>query len=97
MKSIAELIVRVANLAEAEGRAAKRNVVRVLSGGVIFLVAGGLVVSGFVALCAAIFLGLTEVIHPGWALAIVALGPLVAGLVCALIGVIVIRGEKRAR
>jgi hypothetical protein len=97
VKSIGELIVRVANLAEAEGRVVKRNVVRVLSGSVIFLVAGALAVSGFVALCAAIFLGLSEVIHPGWALAIVSLGPLVAGLVCALIGVIVLRDGKKGR
>lgn len=97
MKSIEELIVRTADLVEAEGRVARRNAVRVLSTAVIFLSASALTVSGVIALCAAAFLGLNSVMHAGWALAIVSLPPLGAGVVCGYVAVLNFRNDRRIR
>lgn len=96
MKSVGELVVRVAELAEAEGRLAKRNVAEVLIVAVMLAAAVVLIVSACIALCAAAFLGLATTMHPAAALAIVALAPLLAGAVSARIGLGMIGGRKRA-
>lgn len=95
MKSIGELVVHVAELAEAEGRLAKRNIVEVLLVAIIMLAACVFLLSAALALCAAAYLGLANTMHPAAALAIVALLPLAAGAISAGIGVRIIGGRKR--
>jgi hypothetical protein len=95
MKSVGELVVHVAELAEAEGRLAKRNIVEVLLLAIIMLGACVLLLSAAMALCAAAFLGLASTMHPAAALAIVALLPLTAGVISASIGVSIFSGKKR--
>jgi hypothetical protein len=86
LRSVQQFVVKVANLAEAEGRVAKYHIVNVLQATVLLVAAGTLVVVGVTALAAALFLGLNRVM-PSWlALGIVALVPLMLGVAGAMVG-----------
>ena len=86
MRSPSEFVVRVANLAEAEGRIARRKVVEIIAAAVLWLAAAMLMVAGLLALVAALYLGLRDVIAPHWAMAFVGLLPLGFGIVCFILG-----------
>ena len=93
MNTIIELILRVVDLLEAEGRNAKRHVVGVLAAVVVWLAALYFVLTGFFVVLGALFLGLNEVMHAAWALLIVSIVPLLLGVACVFIG----RGMVRER
>ena len=95
MRSVGELIVRVADLMEAEGRVARRNIVRLIFISVILVTAAMTLVAGILSLGAAVFLGLNSVMHPGWALAIVAFALIALGLFVTIVGTALFRQEGR--
>lgn len=66
-KHLSEFIVRVANLAEAEGRQLRAIVTRIGVGFAMLLAAALLVVLGIGAMALAMYAGLRESMHPGWA------------------------------
>lgn len=86
MRSLNQLVVKVANLLEAEGRVVRHHVTKMLQGGVMIAAAATLVVVGLVTITAAVFLGLRSVM-PAWlALGLVGLVPLVLGVMGAKMG-----------
>lgn len=86
MKALIDIVLRIAELAEAEGRAAKRNAVQLIAGGLVCLGAVGLLLIGAAALLGAIYLLLSQAMPPAGALTIVAFIPLFAGLIGVLAG-----------
>ena len=85
---LGEFVVRVANLVEAEGRAARRGAADFLLVACAYLAASLLTVASLIALAAAVFRGLIDGLNmpPGWAyfvsailLALLAGGAAVAG------------------
>jgi hypothetical protein len=67
LKSITELIVRIADLAEAEGRALRKAAARLGLSLSLMVVAAILILIGGLAILAGIWLGLRETIPHGWA------------------------------
>lgn len=86
MKALSEFVVRVANLAEAEGRLAREKVVEVIMAAGLFLAGALLAVAGLLTFVAALYLGLRSHISPAWAMALVAIIPLAASAACVLFG-----------
>ena len=66
-KHLSEFIVRVASLAEAEGRQLRAIVTRIGVGFATLVAAALLVVMGIGAMALAMYAGLREGMHPGWA------------------------------
>ena len=66
-KHLSEFIVKVANLAEAEGRQLRAIVTRMGVGFAMLVAAALLVVMGIGAMALAMYAGLREGMHPGWA------------------------------
>lgn len=58
MKSLTELIVRVADLAEAEGRVLRLVTVRLATSAIMFVIAGAVMLSGLAFLLWSLFAGL---------------------------------------
>ena len=73
MKHVSELLVKTANLAEAEGRQLRHAVGRLGIGLSFSLVAALLLLGGSSLLLAAIWIALTSSIGPAWASAITGL------------------------
>ncbi|MBC7835533.1 MAG: hypothetical protein H7Y88_10610 [Phycisphaerales bacterium] len=73
------MIVRVADLAEAEGRLLKRNVVKLSMGAAIGLVAAVLLLGGAVMLMIATYMAVADAASPPVA-------ALVVGLAAAMVG-----------
>ncbi len=71
IKTIVELVLRVTNLLEAEGRAARAGALQFVTAGAVMLIAALLALLGIIVLGAALFIGLVETMHPAWALVIV--------------------------
>lgn len=71
MQFIGEFLVRVANLAEAEGRLAWDRIAKLAVAILLFALAMIIFLLAVIALSTAAFLGLLEVMHPAGALAIV--------------------------
>jgi membrane protein implicated in regulation of membrane protease activity len=94
---LGEFVVRVANLVEAEGRAARRGAAEFLLIACAYLAAALLAVTSLVALAAAVFRGLVDGLNvpPGWAYLIssILLG-LLAGA-AALLGHTWLRRQRR--
>ncbi len=78
MKHVSELLVKTANLAEAEGRELRRAVGRLGIGFSFSIVAGLLLLVGSSLVLAALWLGLNTSMGPAWASAIT--GAVAAGL-----------------
>ncbi len=78
MRHVSELLVKTANLAEAEGRTLRRAVGRLGIGLSFSLVAALLLLAGSSMVMVAIWLGLNSSIGPAWSSAIT--GLLAAGL-----------------
>jgi hypothetical protein len=91
LKPLGEFIVRVANLAEAEGRVAKRHAVRLIGAALVWAAALLFLTAGGLAICGAIFLGLSELFPVAWALAFTALLPVAAGAGCVIAGYFLIK------
>lgn len=91
MNTLIELVLRLAGLVEAEGRAAKQNAVRVAAAVCIWVLATILVAVGLLGMATSMFLGLAEVMHPAVALLIVAALVIGIAVACALIGRSVLR------
>ena len=68
MRWLRHLIVATANLAEAEGRALRKVIFRVTFALALLLAFLAFAGAGFGLALAAMFRGLTDVWHPGWAL-----------------------------
>jgi hypothetical protein len=86
VQTLSEFVVRLADLAEAEGRLAQRKVVQVLQIALFWWAATILAVSGILLLTAAFYF-LLRVAFPQWAtFLIVAFVPLIAGGLCAVLG-----------
>lgn len=79
MPDVPELIVRAADLAEAEGRALRAITVRMALGLAVMLVACGALLGGTALLLAALYIATAERAGP-------AAGALVTGLVALAIG-----------
>ena len=79
MQWITELLVRAANLAEAEGRLLRVVVARMLTSFGLTLVAAGALLAGVLALLASLHLAVSQQAGP-------AVGALVTGLVAVLLG-----------
>lgn len=79
MQWITELLVRAANLAEAEGRLLRMIVARMLTSFGITLVASGALLAGVLALLASLHLAVSQ--QAG-----TAVGALVTGLVAVFLG-----------
>lgn len=79
MQWITELLVRAANLAEAEGRLLRVVVARMLTSFGLTLVAAGALLAGVLALLASLHLAVSQQAGP-------AVGALVTGLVAMLLG-----------
>lgn len=86
MRALSEFVVRVANLAEAEGRLLRQKVVEVISATLIWLGATILLVAGVLVLFAALYQGLKTQMAPHWALAITGLLPILLGGACFVLG-----------
>jgi hypothetical protein len=72
VRTIIELVLRLAGLVEAEGRTARENLVRIAVGLLVLATAAAVLVLALIAAGFAIVLGLCEVMHPGWAVTIAA-------------------------
>lgn len=72
---LGEFVVRVANLVEAEGRAARRSAVDILAVGCCWLAATLLAVASLIAMVAAAYRGMVDGLNlsPGWAYLVCAL------------------------
>ncbi len=81
---LGQFIVKVANLAEAEGRVAKQSVFLLAAAVLVFAAAVALVLVALVLLGVAMYLGLAEVMPPGGAAALVGAILLLVGLVAAM-------------
>ena len=97
MNTLIELVLRLAGLVEAEGRAARRNAVRIAIAVCIWVLATILVAVALLGLATSIFLGLASVMHPALALLIVAGIVLVIAIACALIGRTVLRHRAQPK
>lgn len=91
MKTFVDLVLRIAELAEAEGRAAKVAAVQVLSAGLIWFAAVCLLIVGFAALLGALYLTLSESLSPAGALTIVSFVPVFVGIIGVFVGRTVLR------
>lgn len=80
MRRIVELILRVADLVEAEGRIARDNAFELAAAILLLAAAAALLVVGLVTAGWALGLGLCEIMHPAWAAAIVAVTFLLGAL-----------------
>ena len=69
-RHIAEFVVRIADLAEAEGRLLRRSAARLGLGLAFIAVAAGLVFLGAALLLAGVWIGIGQAIGPVWASAI---------------------------
>lgn len=86
MKSLAEFIIRVANLIEAEGRLAKRHAASLILAALMFLVAALMLLGMLLAIVAAVYLLLVKTL-PAWsALLIIAGLFLVLALIILIVG-----------
>lgn len=93
MKAISEFVVRVANLAEAEGRLVREKTVEVIAAAMLWLAGALLGVAGLLGVFFALYLGLRIVVHPALAMAVCALFPLGAAVACILLGRRALRGK----
>lgn len=83
MRSLIEIILGAANLLEAEGRAAKKNIIDVLVIGLVYLAAALLFLGGMLSLMVAFFLAMVDWgVHPAGALIFIAGMLFVVGAVC---------------
>lgn len=95
VKTLVTFIIRLFNLVEAEAKSAKRHVVRLGVSLALAWAAVVLLVASVGLFAAAITVALATVVHPAWALAIVALLVLVFAVAVALAAKFVF-GRKRA-
>jgi cadmium resistance protein CadD (predicted permease) len=95
LRSPSEFVVRVANLAEAEGRIARRKVLEVIAAAMLWLAAAILMVAGVLILVAAVYCFLRLRLPAHWALTLVALLPLGAGFTCLILGRRAAGSEKK--
>ena len=72
LQSVSQFFVKLANLAEAEGRLARYHVVRIACALGLLVMAAVLVLAAVIAWACALYLVLRDVLHPAGALAIVA-------------------------
>ncbi len=80
MKHVSELLVKTANLAEAEGRELRRAVGRIGIGLSFSLVAALLLLAGSSMVLVAMWLGMNSSIGPTWSSAITGMVAVVLGL-----------------
>lgn len=97
MKTIVELILRVIELLEAEGRQAKHVAVRVIAASLLWCAGLCLIVSAVLALAAALYLVLSNAMPAPLALAFVALFPLFGGVVAIFVGRGLLPGKGKSR
>jgi hypothetical protein len=88
-------VVRLANLLEAEGRAAKRNVFRLVAAVSLAVASSLVMLSGILVLGFSLLTALRLVMHPATALLLVGLSLLLTGVALASIagGIAKQRGE----
>lgn len=86
LKKLTEFSLRFVDLLEAEGRAAKHHALELAVVLALLLTSALLLALGAAALAAALFLGLQEVMHEGWALCVVASIVVVLGLTGVFFG-----------
>jgi hypothetical protein len=94
LRALSEFVVRVANLAEAEGRLVREKTLEMISATLLWLTAALLAVAGVLALFAALYLGLRVFIHPAFAMAIVGILPLALAGLCLMLGKRALKGGK---
>jgi len=95
MRALSQFVVRVANLAEAEGRLLREKSLEVIVASLMWLGATILLLAGVLSLFAALYLGLKTLMAPHWAMAIVAALPLLLGVICVLMGKQKLRGSGK--
>lgn len=83
MRRAAEFVVRLANLLEAEGRAAKRNVFRLVAAVALVVAATLVLLGGVLILGLSLLTALQLVMHPATALLLVGLSLVIVALVMA--------------
>ncbi len=83
--TLGQFVVKVVNLAEAEGRVAMSHLLRLAMVIVLFASVGVLVTAAAVLLAAAIYVALASVLHPATALLVSALFLLCAAAVIGFI------------
>ncbi|MCC6143959.1 MAG: phage holin family protein [Candidatus Hydrogenedentes bacterium] len=86
MQTLSEFVVRLADLAEAEGRLAQRKTVQVIQAAVLWWAAAVLSVSGVLLLTAALYFLLRLGLSQWLSFLLIALVPLVLGGACAVMG-----------
>ena len=97
MKSVATLAVKLANLAEAEGRAFARASVMLTVILLLLIAASIIMLAGGLLLFIALYVGLVEIMHPGFALLIIGLALLVLGLLMGMIAGLYFQARKGTR
>lgn len=86
MKFLAEFIIRLTDLLEAEGRLAKRGFLELFTAGLILLCGATLITLGAVSIAVAGFYTLLYVMKKEAALMLVGGALTAVGLVCAIVG-----------
>ncbi|MBI2436001.1 MAG: hypothetical protein HYV26_24355 [Candidatus Hydrogenedentes bacterium] len=86
MRALSELVVRTANLAEAEGRLARRKALEVIAATLLWLGSVLIIVAGLVVLSGALYAGLRLRLPAYWALSIVGGLQVAVGSVGILVG-----------
>lgn len=94
MRTLTEFVIRTAELAEAEGRLAKRHAVEVIVAAMMWLAGTLIAVAAVIAFAAAIYVGLLSIMPKGAALAFIGMGMLFLAMGLIVMGRSMLRGMR---
>ena len=85
IQAVSKLMVRTAELVEAEGRVVRHEAIQLIKLALYYVATSVLALLGFMVLASGVFMAMTEVMKPAYALLIIGGAFLIAGLLTFVI------------